>query len=169
VNPVADSSPSQPKPPAANVPAATLNLAAPEAAPAKRAGKETFVPNTGSLRLFRSADKPVTAPATGTPRGKLFPQGSEGKIASAPVRVMRYEDVAAGAALVPLAPRPAKSASGNVPPPAPRTPPAATAPRDSEPQVQRLPPVDRTLPRPQLPPGVKLPQEPIEIYPETGK
>ena len=41
-------------------------------------------------------------------------------------------------------------------------------PSDGKPNMWRLPPLDRTAPRPTLPSGTKLPQEPIKIYPETG-
>jgi hypothetical protein len=132
-----------------------------------------FVPNTGRLQIFREATKANSAERA-VERGPLFPQGTAPSGSSAKKHIMRYQDVSRGAALVPIKPRnsdaaiPAQTAPGQKPPtekqPAAATPPPVYEP---EPAVKRLPPLDRTAPRPKLPPGVKLPQEPIKIYPET--
>ncbi len=77
-------------------------------------------------------------------------------------------------------PAPAKANSPRVAPPADTVtakPPvenkAATSPAtpttSPESEFKRLPPVTRTGPPPLLRPGTKLPQEPILIYPATGK
>lgn len=153
--------------PATDAPAASL---AP--APAKNffVPQKPFVPNTGRLQLFRAATKEDAMQRT-SERGPLFPQQSAEARSSATKHVMRYQDVSRGAAVVPIKPRtkdvvpsaraPAgqKSQPALVPPPVPEP--------ELDPSVKRLPPLDRTAPRPKLPAGVKLPQEPIKIYPET--
>ncbi|HEY4312977.1 MAG TPA: hypothetical protein VGN12_26230 [Pirellulales bacterium] len=137
--------------------------------PPPPAVEKPFVPNTGRMQIFRAAEKPVITESPNGTGTRLFPQGTIGKAQAGSTPVMRYEDVARGAALVPVKPRttataPATSKS--------QAPPAKTGTADavaSEPEVKRLPPLDRTAPRPRLPPGVKLPQEPIKIYPETDR
>jgi hypothetical protein len=129
--------------------------------------QKPFVPNTGRLQIFRAAEKPVIGvPKTGDVH-RLFPKGAVKATASA-IPVMRYEDVARGAALVPVTPRANAPAQPSM---KLQAPPAATADSAIAPEVdapvKRLPPLDRTGPRPRLPAGVKLPQEPINIYPET--
>jgi hypothetical protein len=133
------------------------------------------VPNTGRLQIFRAATKEDTAERT-LERGPLFPQQSTATQSSATKHVMRYQDVSRGAALVPIKPRPNDAAPPAKTSPAQKTqtqkqpaalPPAPVPEPEPEPTVKRLPPLNRTAPRPKLPPGVKLPQEPINIYPET--
>jgi hypothetical protein len=145
---------------------------------------QRFVPNTGGLRVFRRADKPsgmtitngstsdgpvgVTASSS---RGDLFPQSKFAASTRPPLRVMRFADVHRGAAVVPVtSPQRAKakaaaealasSPSSSAKPP--------SKPTEQEPKLRRLPPLDRTVAPATLPPGTKLPQEPIKIYPTTG-
>ena len=162
VNPLRDATP-QPAPPA--------TAAAMPPAPAG-----PFVPNTGRLHLFRATDKSTHTVRSGeevqpsTARGSLFPAGKMPLAAAkAPLRMMRFEDVVKGVELVPVTvPRRAQAAAKD------RTPGKAVIDAESARSaasvlhLERLPPVNRTAPRPTLPPGTKLPQEPIAIYPDTG-
>lgn len=138
-------------------------------APAKKLAPppKSFVPNTGRLQIFRAATKAELAERA-LERSPLFPQGTPATRGSVAKHVMRYQDVARGAALVPIKPRTNDAAPASPNKPAARTPAPAPEPEpELEPELKRLPPLDRTAPRPKLPPGVKLPQEPIKIYPET--
>ncbi len=77
---------------------------------------------------------------------RLFPKGAVKAPASA-VPMMRYEDVARGAALVPVTPR---ANARSQPSMKLQAPPAATADSaiapDVDAPVKRLPPLDRTAP-----------------------
>jgi len=148
----------------------------------------TFVPNTGRLRLFRAAAEDATGERSDgvtegngnatAPCGGLFPSSKLLATSRSPSHVMRYEDVARGVPLVPVTPPRRVAPTSQTPvtkTPAVGTPSvaqpvasASTSQSVPEMKVKRLPPVIRTAPRPQLPPGVELPQKPIEIYPDTG-
>ena len=158
---------------------------------------QSFIPRTGRLQLFRPAEQRTGSTeserqsdletgglAVSRSRG-LFPP-SRLLPATAMPYVARYADVAQGLPLVPVTPprksKPTSQASSTAKSPASAkktTPPAAadwppqsvptTAGQDDPAlKIERLPAVTQTPSRPTLAPGVKLPQQPIEIYPDTG-
>ncbi len=121
----------------------------------------------------RDAQRPAAA-ATDNRSTSLFQRGKLLSGLTPKQRIMRYEDVARGAALVPVAPPEPKPGLAA---PALTAPPAATSSAEraaadkaaeDQQRLERLPPVRRT-PRPVLKPGTRLPQRPIELYPETGQ
>jgi hypothetical protein len=177
---------SAPVNPLREVPAAPAKSSAPREKAQLSPSK--FVPNAGRLRLFRAADKDATGERSDgvtqgngnatAPRGSLFPSSKLLATSRSASHVMRYEDVARGVPLVPVTPPRRVAPTSQTP--VTKTPavgtPSASKPLASastsqgvpEMKVKRLPPGIRTAPRPQLPPGVELPQKPIEIYPDTG-
>ena len=125
------------------------------------------MPNTGRLQIFRAAEKPIASTLKNGDVHRLFPKGAGTKVQANAIPMMRYEDVARGAALVPITPRANTRPTTSTKMQTPTTTADSTIAPEVDAPVRRLPPLDRTAPRPRLPAGVKLPQEPIEIYPET--
>ena len=72
---------------------------------AASAAKKPFVPNTGRLQIFRAAEKPIASTLKNGDVHRLFPKGAGTKVQANAIPMMRYEDVARGAALVPITPR----------------------------------------------------------------
>ena len=134
---------------------------------AASAAKKPFVPNTGRLQIFRAAEKPIASTLKNGDVHRLFPKGAGTKVQANAIPMMRYEDVARGEALVPITPRANSRPTTSTKMQTPTTTADSTIAPEVDAPVRRLPPLDRTAPRPRLPAGVKLPQEPIEIYPET--
>jgi hypothetical protein len=127
---------------------------------------------------------------------QLFPSGRIVSAAHPAPSVMRYEDAAGDESIVPVT-RPrrrarrakavaaaasaedqsvakdsaGKAPSGRVAAGDTKNPAAGVAKSANEVElkIERLPPVNRTAAPPLLQPGTKLPQKPIEIYPETGR
>jgi hypothetical protein len=157
--------------------------------PEKNVVGGTFVPAAGGPRLFRASDSNATGKRadngsgsvdrTAAPRGGLFVPSKLLPTYRRTPRVMRYEDVARGLPLVPVKPpqRPTPAPPQPAAEKSARSTPSAgqplanssTSPSTPPMKIERLPPVIRAAPRPQLPAGVELPQQPIEIYPDTGK